>query len=431
MRIGMFLLSISGIICAQTIDEPCEVATWQGFRNAAISYTFDDGCSNQFSKAIPMFNEFGFCGTFFTVTNWSPNWTALQNAAAQGHEVASHTVSHPYLNTLDISEQIAELSNSANIIYDHIAGLNGMTIAYPYCVPGMDSLTSLYYFAARGCQGFIENSTPSDFLNISSIICGSEGEVNSTTTFNQKAEAASNSKGWCVYLIHGIDGDGGYSSLSSTILRESLEYLDQNKNKFWVAPFGDVVRYIRERNCLSVIGFEETNDTIRLVLSDTLSNDTLYSHPVTLSRPLPSNWEYAAGFQEGQEIYTTVVETSSESFIYFDAVPDRGEVLLIKCEAPPINSIQDDINTCENGLRIWVDQQNLVFNIPQTASPLLEVGLYNIMGVSVTNNYASCENTQVGSIRLESGTIKPGLYIVMISDGNKTWSGKVQIPDLF
>src|SRR4030043_1194107 len=43
---------------AQTVAPPYEVGTWQGFRSAAISYTFDDGCSNQFTIAIPMFNEF-------------------------------------------------------------------------------------------------------------------------------------------------------------------------------------------------------------------------------------------------------------------------------------------------------------------------------------------------------------------------------------
>ena len=328
------LISISGKFYSQNIDEPYEVATWLGSADAAITYTFDDGCSNQFSKAIPMFSEFGYCGTFFTVTNWSPNWTGLQNAALVGHEVASHTVSHPRLDTLNPEEEKDELSNSAKIIYDHIEGMKGMTIAYPYCVRGMDSITSKYYYAARGCQGYIESSTPSDFLNISSIVCGSEGNVNSTLAFQQQADTAASSNGWCVYLIHGIDGDGGYSSLSSTVLRESLEYLSQKKNKFWVAPFGDVVRYIRERNCLSVTTLEETSDTLKLSVSYTLSNDTLYNYPVTVKRPLPNDWEWAAGYQNGKEIQTSVVEDDSEKVIIFNAIPEGGEIILVEIKAP-------------------------------------------------------------------------------------------------
>jgi peptidoglycan/xylan/chitin deacetylase (PgdA/CDA1 family) len=281
-------------IRSQTIDPPYEVATWKGSCDAAVTYTFDDGCSNQFSKAIPLFNEFGYHGTFFTVTNWSPNWTALQNAASQGHEVASHTVSHPDLSTLDATEQNTELENSADIINDHIEGLNGMTLAYPYCIPGIDSITVLYYFAARGCQGFVEPSTPGDFLNISSIICGELGDVNSTEAFQQRVDAAASSNGWCVYLIHGIDNDGGYSPLASSKLRASLEYLDANRDKFWVATFGNVARYIRERNCLTVNALEETDDTIKLELGDTLDNE-IYDQPVTLRRPLPEGWKFARG----------------------------------------------------------------------------------------------------------------------------------------
>jgi len=33
-------------------------------------------------------------------------------------------------------------------------------------------LCEKYYIAARGCQGKIEKSTPDNFMNISSIICG-------------------------------------------------------------------------------------------------------------------------------------------------------------------------------------------------------------------------------------------------------------------
>ncbi len=98
-RIDKILFGIAlittGISCySQTLDFPYEVGTWHGFRQTAINYTFDDGTSNQFAKAIPMFNEFDFDLTLFTVTSWSPNWTTLQSAASEGHEVVSHTVSH-------------------------------------------------------------------------------------------------------------------------------------------------------------------------------------------------------------------------------------------------------------------------------------------------------------------------------------------------
>jgi oligosaccharide reducing-end xylanase len=84
---------------SQTIVKPYEVGTWEDFRQSAVTWTFDDGCSNQFAKVIPLFDKLGFKGTFFTVTSWSPQWTTLKKIASNGHEVASHTVTHANFST--------------------------------------------------------------------------------------------------------------------------------------------------------------------------------------------------------------------------------------------------------------------------------------------------------------------------------------------
>lgn len=314
---------------AQTIAPSYEVGTWSGFRQAAISYTFDDGCSNQFAIAIPMFNEFDFKLTLFTVTGWSPNWTNLRNAASAGHEVASHTVTHPYLNKITIEQQKTELKNSQDVINAHITGRKCITLAYPYCVPGDQALTAQYYIAARHCQGHIESSTPANFYQISSLICGNLGSVKTTADFNQKFENTLTSKGWCVLLIHGIDNDGGYSPLPSTTMRASLEYLNARKDKFWVATFGNVVRYIRERNAVSVTESSNQDTRITLQVTDTL-DDAIHNYPITIRRPLPQNWSSAYVSQSGRLVNTRIVEIDSKKYVMFDVVPDGGDVVLSK-----------------------------------------------------------------------------------------------------
>ena len=82
------LLIASTLGYSQTVDEPYEVGTWQGFRTAAVTYTFDDGNPNQFAIAVPMFDEFDFKLTLFTVTGiegygWPPDWAELQNVASR------------------------------------------------------------------------------------------------------------------------------------------------------------------------------------------------------------------------------------------------------------------------------------------------------------------------------------------------------------
>ena len=312
-----------------SIDYPYEVGNWRGFRTAAVTYTFDDNTSKQLPVAIPIFNEFGFKATLYPVINWGPNWTGLQNAAAVGHEVGSHTVSHPNLGSLPIADQNTQLLNSKNTINSYIPGQQCLTLAYPYCVPSDLTLTSTYYIAARHCQGAIELNTPSNFYQISSIICGSAGSVNSTSAFITKFTSAASSNGWCVFLLHGIDSDGGYSPLSSTILRESLQYLDDRRGTFWEETFLNVVRYIRERNAVSVTETSNTGDTITLQVTDTLDN-TIYNYPVTIRRPLPANWPSAVVTQNGEAVDTYVLMVNSVRYVMFDVVPDGGDVVLTK-----------------------------------------------------------------------------------------------------
>ncbi len=334
------LFTTPALVFCQTIDPNYEVATWQGFTEAAVTYTFDDNCPNQYSVAIPIFNEFGFKATFFPVIDWAPQWAKFRDAADLGHEIGSHTVSHPSLSDLDLAAQEDELKNSKETIESNISGQNCMTLAYPFCVPSDAALTRKYYIAARHCQGQIAKSTPSDFYNISSIICGESGSIKTAGNFKTNMEAAAKASGWSVYLIHGIDGDGGYSSLGSSELRGSLEYLDENRERFWVATFGNVVRYIRERNNISVNEAENGSDTISLEVTDTLDN-TIYDHPVTLRRRLPAGWGDATVTQNGDSVEYRRVVLGSEFFIEFDVVTDAGTIMIIKADNTSTRDMED------------------------------------------------------------------------------------------
>jgi hypothetical protein len=324
------LLAICDTGYSKMINNPYEVGTWQGFRKAAISYTFDDGCSNQFAIALPMFDKFGFKMTLFTVTDWASrdkNWPALKAAASVGHEIASHTVTHPYLDKLSKEKQEIELKNSKEIIEANIPGPRCITIAWPYCRLGDVPLCEKYYIAARGCQGSIEKSTPGNFMNISSIICGSLGSIKNAENFTKRFEDTADSNGLCVLLIHGIDNDGGYSPLPSAELRSSLEYLAAHKDTFWVGTFVNAVRYIRERNAVSVKEISSKGNTITIQVTDTLDN-AIYNYPITIRRPLPENWSAAKVIQNEKAVNASVVEVDSTKYIMFDVVPDGGDVVL-------------------------------------------------------------------------------------------------------
>ena len=351
-------LSIGNTGYAQTVAPPYEVGTWQGFRPAAISFTFDDGSPNQYAKAIPMFNEFDLKMTLYIVTSpswgWPANWSALQTAASRGHEIGSHTVSHTSMGGMNDALQTTELKNSQDEINAHITGQRCATLAYPYCVPSKKSLCAQYYIAARICSGVIESRTPADFMNLGSIICGELGSVKTTQDFISRAGSAVNSKGWCVFLIHGIDNDGGYSSLPSTTLRETLEYFNANEDKFWVSTFSNVARYIKERAAVSVVESSAEEDRFIVQVTDTLDN-AIFNYPTTLRRPLPQEWPSVAVAQNGRTVESQILESNSLRYIQFDATPDSGEVIISRSNA---TSVQDSENFVVTPLSLLQNHPN-------------------------------------------------------------------------
>jgi oligosaccharide reducing-end xylanase len=319
---------------SKTIPGTYEVATWQGFREAAISYTFDDDCPNQLAVAIPLFNEFNYRVTMFVPINRITDWMGLQKAADKGNEIASHTVSHTNLGELTLTQQLHEFKDSQNTINAHIKGHSCRTIAYPYCVPGNDSLCGLYYLAARHCQGSVESKTPADFMKISSMGTGAASMIRTVQDFNNRVEKADSINGWCVFLIHGIDNDGGYSPTQSSVLRLHLAYVQQHSDRFWVAPFGEIVCYIRERNAVTVYEVSDKKSGITLKVSDNLEN-SIYNYPVTIRRTLPKNWKSATAMQNNKKIKTKIVKKGPLKYIMFDAVPDNGEILLRRSNSLP------------------------------------------------------------------------------------------------
>ena len=404
---------------SQIVDTPYQVGSWQGFRSAAISYTFDDNCSNQLALVVPMFNEFHFSLTLFTVINWSPNWTGLQNAVSHGHEVASHTLSHPSLGTLSDSMQTVELADSKSIIDAHITGQRCMTLAYPNCVVGNTSIVKQYYLAARGCSGMIESQKP-NFMNISSIICGLLGSIKTSADFNSRANSAASSKGWCVYLLHGIDNDGGYSPLSSDTLRASLEYLKANPDKFWVTSFGNVAKYICERNGASISEIQATNDTIAVIESDTL-DPVIYNCPLTIRRSLPLGWSSAYVVQNGDTIASQIVQVDSIKYLMFDVLPDNGVITLIKSRTTGIKS--ENILTFPSSFGLQQNYPNpfnpatvIGYQLPTTSRISLKV--YSLLGQEVATLFEGVRQPGKYEATFDGSRLASGVFLYRLSTDN-------------
>jgi peptidoglycan-N-acetylglucosamine deacetylase len=422
----------------QDVPAPYEVAVWSGFREAAINYTFDDGCPNQFSIAIPLFNEFDFDLTLFTVTNWTSDWARLVAAADSGHEVASHTVTHTNFGDISADQEDTELKNSRDIIESQIPGKRCITMAYPYCVPGVDTVIEKYYLSARSCQNFIEPRTPGSYFNISSIVCGNLGSVNTLSDFKAKFNAAANMKGWCVFLFHGIDGDGGYSPITSAELRKSIEYLDPRRSKYWVTTFANSTLYSLERNAVQVTEIAATDTSMILQVTDALP-DSVFNYPLTFRRPLPPDWPSASVIQDSVPVPMRIVLIDTVVYLTFDVIPDSGEVLITKNSTPvtpEVDTIPEDepdplsLQQAENihaDIQVAYLQGTLIITWNTLPADALEVCLFDTRGMKVMSRQFQHLLDNKISFDLTANDLTEGVYLVYVSDGQKGWGKKIVI----
>lgn len=327
LKLSCFALGLCAFN-AKSQTSAYEIGTWEDFKDAAITFTFDDCLANQYKTAVPLLDKYGFNASFYVVTNWinsgSSNyytWTNAKSMLASGHEIGSHTVSHANLNGSDYIDQMA---NSQSTIDGQLGSGTCTTIVYPNCiVPSSETECGKYYLGGRICNGQVEGSTPSDYFQIGSLICGNQGSYNSTSAFTTAFQTAKSKKGWAVFLIHELDNGSGYSPLSSSILNEVLSYLKTNNSNYWVNTFGNVIRYSKERNAGKISELTNTASSITMTVTDNLDN-SLYNYPLSLRRTLPSGWTSVTVTQGSKSTEATV----SNGYIYFSVIPDGGVVTL-------------------------------------------------------------------------------------------------------
>jgi endo-1,4-beta-xylanase len=406
LLMAFFAIPTTGF--SQTTQNLYEVADWKGFRKAVVVYTFDDHCANQFNIAVPLFDEYGFKLSIYPVPDWNPNWANIKSAAQKGHEIGSHTMSHPSLNTISIAQQEEEYSNSKNKINTEInlPGVDCNTIAYPNCITGDVQAVSKYFIAGRTCSGQIVAKTPGDYYNISSFVCGDQG-TNDINTFKSHFASAMNANGWFVILIHGID-ETSYSPISAELLRQTVKYLDANRGIFWVPTFRDAVLYSKERDAVSVSELSNTSTEITVEITDGLDNE-VYNLPITLRCPLPSDWKNAIVTQNGATVESVISRVNGNLYIMFDAVPDGGLVAMtISDEEPEIYEGQENLVDIEDEPQIPGEFVGAVFDF--------ESG--NIDGWTLQNPGAGISITQEDKYN--------GDYALKMANGSGTNAWSVQ-----
>lgn len=93
--------------------------THDSFQRSLVTLTFDDGWRSQYTGAFPLLNNYNMRAMFYIITGQLGigdymSAADIINLHNSGNEIGSHTVSHPDLTRLTLSEVSKELQDSKN-----------------------------------------------------------------------------------------------------------------------------------------------------------------------------------------------------------------------------------------------------------------------------------------------------------------------------
>lgn len=324
--LGMFA---AGSIFAQTV----EIGTWAGFRKGAASFTFDDGAPSHVSDGGPLFDKYGYKGTFNVVVNWNPDWSGFGNMAKNGHEIASHSNTHG-------QNMSGEEASSKQAIAGKIQQKYGIiTVAYPNCNVPNKSAVQQNYAIGRICNGSWQSQPdmmgkdgPSDWTMASAIMTGSTG----TNDFKGNMQKAVQQGGWIAFLTHGFEnknnGSATYSPTPLSAIEDGLKWAQQNDKDIWVAPMGHVAMYIKERKAAKAEA-SSSGGTITVKLTHNIKDNVSdYDYPLSL------RVQYSDSKASVTQAGATLESKVEGGYVYFDAVPNAGDIVISGGATPPPSS---------------------------------------------------------------------------------------------
>jgi peptidoglycan/xylan/chitin deacetylase (PgdA/CDA1 family) len=273
------------------------------------------------------------------------SWEFFRQVAAQGHEFGSHTVTHAALAVLDEPNMLYELEKSTEDIRTQLGPEHTFSMEGPFGVSdprAMEYLLRLFSaprnimddpwleILLRGSRK-APGSSDREYVQWQRGPDGNLNDSNTTETSLAQMTAWVDStlahpNIWLTMVFHGID-ELGWSALPGERVDAFLEYIEEHEDRLWVATFGDVTRYVRERMSATV-EVEEADGRLTVQVTHPL-DPQWYGLPLTLKTYVESD-EDAFEVRQGEEVQRVRVrrDEGGRRYILYRVVPNGGVVTI-------------------------------------------------------------------------------------------------------
>ena len=266
-------------------------------------------------------------------------WADYKRYATEGHEIASHTVTHPRLAVLDEDNLLYELEQSKADIQHFLGEKYTFSAECPY---GTENERVMEY--AHKIYPALRNRMPESYLdefNRSSKRSPGESEkeyvqwqrgpltnVSMEVMKSWVDTCLAHDNIWLVLVFHGINGIG-WEPKTGAELEEYFNYINERKDHLWVATFADVTKYIRERKN-AVISSVVRDDAIVVNISYGLDPE-VYDVPITLKTYVPRAWKTTVlnkKTKQENQLRLKIQKDALESYVLYSVMPGEDEIIL-------------------------------------------------------------------------------------------------------
>lgn len=267
----LIVLVVTGLWAVAVGAQPnVHVAKYYGDREAALTFTFDDGLQEHYTEVFPRLRQLGLKASFGIIgskvgSDWKKiptmTWEQLREMAADGQEITSHGWQHRALLKLTGESLRYEVQHNDTVIYEHL-GFYPRTYFYPgnrKTDEGV-ALCSQHRVGTRMFQGSFGSKRDSAWV--------------------QRTLARTLKKGeWTVWMTHGISV--GYDAFPDPqLLWNTMEQVAGMQDRLWVATLHDALAYIAERDTVQ-LDVKQQKNTLTVTPKSPLDKQ-LFSHPLTL-----------------------------------------------------------------------------------------------------------------------------------------------------
>lgn len=238
-KVSVFMF-LDGTGWVQADDFSIEPYSYVGFNRPLVSLVFDDGFEENVTNALPVLNQYGFKTTQCFATQYvegdATQIANVQKFANTGHEICSHSVTHPWFTKLTPAQMDYELVHSQDFLRS-ITGQAITSFASPYGDYNAQVNTEIrkYYADHRTTD---EGYNSKDNLNPYRLRVQNMTPQTTLVQYQSWVNKAKADNTWLILIYHKIDN-------------KDLDAFDTKKAQFdkqmaWLASSGVTVRTLHD-----------------------------------------------------------------------------------------------------------------------------------------------------------------------------------------